>query len=250
MPDAPSPILRPIVRYAVVDSTQRVAFALAEAGAADRTVVVADTQTAGRGRRGRPWHDEPGGSVLASIVVRPRLAVRDLPKLSLVAALAVAEAIEAVAGLRARLKWPNDILVNGRKIAGILLESRVETEPVVIVGIGINLGQRAFPPALMATATSVRMETGRTVEREAMLDEMLAAFDRWRATLEGQGFARVRARWLERADTIGRAVSIEERVGIAIDLDADGALVVRDHAGALHRVVAGELGAVSPRVGD
>jgi BirA family biotin operon repressor/biotin-[acetyl-CoA-carboxylase] ligase len=250
VPEASLPIAAPIVRCGVVDSTQRVAFALAEAGAADRTVVVADTQTAGRGRRGRPWHDEPGGSVLASIVVRPRLAVRDLPKLSLVAALAVAEAIEAVASLAPRLKWPNDILVNGRKIAGILLESRVAAEPVVVVGIGINLGQRAFPSALTATATSVRIESGRTVQREAMLEAALAAFDVWRAALEGQGFAAVRARWLELADTIGRAVSSEECVGIATDLDAEGALVVRDHAGRLHHVVAGELGAVSPRVGD
>ena len=244
MPDASPPIVPPIVRRAVVDSTQRVAFALAEAGAVDRTVVVADTQTAGRGRRGRPWHDEPGGSVLASIVVRPRLAVRDLPKLSLVAALAVAEAIETVAGVAPRLKWPNDILVNGRKVAGILLESRIVTDPVVVVGIGINLGQRAFPLELTATATSVRIETGHTVEREAMLDATLAAFDVWRAVLEGPGFAAVRARWLELADTIGRAVSSEHCMGIATDLDAEGALVVRDHAGRLHHVVAGELGAV------
>ncbi len=250
MPDALPPAASPIVRRAVVDSTQRVAFALAEAGAADRTVVVADTQTAGRGRRGRPWHDEPGASVLASIVVRPCLAIRDLPKLSLVAALAVAEAIEAAAGLVPRLKWPNDILVNGRKIAGILLESRVVTDPVVVVGIGINLRQRAFPPELTATATSVRIESGRTMEREALLDATLAAFDVWRAALEGQGFAPVRARWLALADTIGRAVSSEGCAGIATDLDAEGALVVRDHAGRLHHVVAGELAAVSPRVGD
>jgi BirA family biotin operon repressor/biotin-[acetyl-CoA-carboxylase] ligase len=249
VPDASSRLLPPIVRRAVVDSTQRVAFALAEEGAADRTVVVADTQTAGRGRRGRPWRDEPGASVLASILVRPRLAVSDLPKLSLATALAVADAIEAVAGLVVRVKWPNDILVNGRKIAGILLESRVAPAPVVVVGIGVNLGQRAFPPEL-TTATSVRMESGRTVDREAMLDAMLAAFDGWRATLEGQGFAPVRARWLEVADTIGRAVSSEDCAGIAVDLDVDGALVVRDHAGRLHHVIAGELGAVSRRAGD
>ena len=123
-------------------------------------------------------------------------------------------------------------------------------DPVVVVGIGINLAQRAFPPELTATATSVRIESGRTVQREAMLDATLAAFDGWRAALEGQGFAAVRARWLELADTIGRAVSSEECVGVATDLDAEGALVVRDHAGKLHHVVAGELGAVSPRVDD
>lgn len=250
MPDASPPLVPPIVRLPIVDSTQRVAFALAAAGAVDRTVVVADTQTAGRGRRGRQWRDEPGASVLVSIVVRPRLAVGDLPKLSLATAVAVAEAIEAVAGLGARLKWPNDILVHGRKIAGILLESRMDAEPTVVVGIGVNLRQHAFPAELAATATSVRLESGRLIERERMLQALLAAFDVWQAILETQGFAPVRARWLQLAETIGRTVSIDARSGIAVDLDLDGALVFHDPAGRVQRVVAGELGAVSPGHGD
>jgi BirA family biotin operon repressor/biotin-[acetyl-CoA-carboxylase] ligase len=238
-----SSIVPALVRLPVVDSTQRVAVALAEAGAADRTVVVADTQTAGRGRRGRAWHDEPGASVLASVVVRPRLSVGDLPKLSLAAAVAVADAIEGVAGVAARLKWPNDVIVGGRKIAGILLESRVAAaDCLVVVGIGVNLRQAAFPPELATTATSVRLESGRLVERETMLAALLAAFDTWRATLETRGFAPVRARWLALADTIGRQVTIDGRSGVAVDLDLAGALVIRDSAGSIHRVVAGELG--------
>lgn len=241
MPDAPSPTAPPIVRLAIVDSTQRAAFELAEAGAADRTVVVAGTQTAGRGRRGRSWRDEPGAALLVSIVVRPRLALADLPKLSLTTALAVAEAVERQTGLAPRLKWPNDVLVGGRKIAGILLESRTAATPLVAVGIGINLGQRAFPPPLAATATSVLIERGRAVGADRMLEGVLAAFDRWRATLEGDGFAPIRARWLALADTIGRPLRIDGRAGTAVDLDADGALVLRDNAGALHHVVAGEI---------
>src|SRR5262245_32491508 len=152
--------MREIVRVGSVDSTQDLAFGLAESGAADRTVVVADTQRAGRGRRGRTWHDAPGGSVLASIIVRPRLAVRDLPKLSPTTAVAVAEVNERMTGLSARLKWPNDVLVGGRKIAGILLESRIAAEPVVVIGIGINVHQREFPENLARTATSVDRESG------------------------------------------------------------------------------------------
>jgi BirA family biotin operon repressor/biotin-[acetyl-CoA-carboxylase] ligase len=243
----PTPsVTRAIVRLPVVDSTQRVAFALAEAGASDRTVVVADTQTAGRGRRGRLWRDEPGTSVLISIVVRPRLAVADLPKLSLATAVAVAEALDTVGGIVARLKWPNDVVVRGRKIAGILLESRLSAEPIVVVGIGLNLHQAEFPVDLATTATSVRLETGRPVERETMLDALLAAFDRWRATLETRGFAPVRARWLERADTIGREIRVDSRTGVAVDLDRDGALVLRDSVDALHHVAAGELTRVRP----
>jgi len=231
---------RAIVRLGVVSSTQAVAFELAERGASDGTVVVADTQTAGRGRQGRRWCDEPGDSLLASIVVRPHLRVRDLPKLSLASAVAVAEALGTATGLAVRLKWPNDVLVDGRKLAGILLESRIIAAPIVVVGVGINLRQATFPAALSAIATSVRLAGGRPVEREAMLDALLAAFDAWRERLEREGFAPLRARWLELAETIGRRVTVGEHAGVAVDLDREGALVL-DDAGSRHRVVAGEL---------
>ena len=240
MSDPPSRPIPAIIRLHAVDSTQRVAFELAESGAPDRTVVVADTQTAARGRHGRTWHDEPGESLLTSIVVRPRLSVRDLPKLSLATAVAVGEAIGEMTGLAVRLKWPNDVLVGGRKLAGILLESRIVAEPIVVVGIGINLRQRIFPAALAATATSVHLEKGRAIEREAMLEALLAAFDVWRERLEAHGFARVRARWLELAETIGRSVTVGDHAGVAVDLDGDGALVLH-HADGVHHVVAGEL---------
>jgi BirA family biotin operon repressor/biotin-[acetyl-CoA-carboxylase] ligase len=240
---APAPTAT-VVRLGAVDSTQRVAFELAEQGAADGTVVVADTQTAGRGRRGRTWHDVPGDGLLMSIVVRPRLSVSDLPKLSLAAAVAVAEAIEATTGLRARLKWPNDVLVGGRKIAGILLESRIAAEPVVVVGIGVNLGQGKFPASIAGTATSIVLERGTGVVRETLLEAVREAFDRWRACLENAGFAAIRARWLALADTIGRTVMTGEHAGIAVDLADDGALVLRQ-SGGLRRVVAGEI-ATSP----
>lgn len=238
--------MREIVRLEVVTSTQAVAFELAESGAADRTVVVAETQTAGRGRHGRPWQDEPGDCLLMSIVVRPRLAMRDLPKLSLATAVAAAEAIGEATGLAVRLKWPNDVLASGRKLAGILLESRILAEPIVVVGIGVNVRQRAFPPALAATATSVYREGGRAVEREALLEALLSRFDVWRDRLEREGFAPVRARWLELAETVGRAVTIGEHSGVAVDIDGDGALVLR-HARGEHHVVAGEL--AEPRGG-
>src|SRR6266481_59433 len=150
-----------IVRLDTVDSTQSVAFALAERGAADRTVVVADQQLEGRGRRGRTWRAPPGTSLLASIIVRPRLPQALLATLSLATAVAAAEALRRVGRVETKLKWPNDVLVGGRKIAGILLEARpggrAETGSsvtagipalVTIIGIGINLGQREFPPDL------------------------------------------------------------------------------------------------------
>jgi BirA family transcriptional regulator, biotin operon repressor / biotin---[acetyl-CoA-carboxylase] ligase len=233
-------LTREIVRRGVVTSTQAVAFELAERGAADGTVVVADTQTAGRGRRGRVWRDEPGESLLMSIIARPRTSVADLPKLSLAAAVAVAEAIAVATGLDGRLKWPNDVLVNGRKLAGILLESRIAAEPIVVAGIGINLRQRGFPDALAGTATSVHLEGGRAVEPEELLEAVADAFDGWRLRLEIEGFAPLRARWLALADTIGREVTVGDQRGVAVDLAADGALVLQQAHG-VHHVVAGEV---------
>jgi BirA family biotin operon repressor/biotin-[acetyl-CoA-carboxylase] ligase len=232
-----------LVRLDRVDSTQTTAFALAADGADDGTVVVADYQASGRGRRGRTWEAAPGQSLLCTILVRPRLAAPQWPAYSLVAAVAVAETLARTAALAARLKWPNDVLIAGRKIAGILLESRTVGDAattMIAVGVGINLAQRAFPAALAARATSVAIETGRTVARDAMLDALLEAFDGWRARLEGEGMAAVRARWLALADTIGRRVSIDGVSGVAVDLDPDGALVL-EGAGRRHRVVAGEL---------
>ncbi|HTO11884.1 MAG TPA: biotin--[acetyl-CoA-carboxylase] ligase [Candidatus Binatia bacterium] len=253
-----------IVRCGRVASTQAVVFALAADGAPDRTVVVADSQSAGRGRRGRAWHDEPGASLLVSILLRPQLPVSRLPALSLTAGVAVAEALMHAAGLPARLKWPNDVLVNGRKLAGILLEARFSGEigragatsssnspptfppdhappaPTIALGIGVNVAQRAFPPELAGRATSVRLAGG-AVDREALLTGLLDALDRWRGRLEREGFAPVRERWRALADTLGRTVTVEGVTGVAVDVDDDGALLL-EVDGHRRRVVGGELG--------
>ena len=207
----------PIVRFAVVESTQTTAFDLAAEGAVDGTVVVADHQSAGRGRRGRTWTDAPGTSLLASILVRPRVPPSLLGTFSIATGVAVAEALRRATGIEARLKWPNDVLAHGRKLAGILVESRIGadgragvSEPhraslrppavdtgqaalvTVIVGVGLNLTQRTFPVDLADLATSVVIETGRAPDRDAMLEALLQEFDAWRWRLESQGFGQVR----------------------------------------------------------
>ena len=247
-----------IVRLGTVDSTQSVAFALAERGAADRTVVVADQQLAGRGRLGRTWRAPAGTSLLASIIVRPRLPQALLATLSLATAVATAEALRRVARVDARLKWPNDVLVAGNKIAGILLEARTTgkgeagspgqsspTTLVTIIGIGINLGQREFPSVLAANATSVALETGHAPSRESMLTVLLEEFDAWRARLEGEGFGPIREGWRRLSDTLGRRVTIDTVTGVAADLDSDGALLV-DVGGSLKRVLAGAITSSDP----
>lgn len=247
-----------IVRLSRVDSTQAVAFTLAAEGAAAGTVVVADSQAAGRGRRGRPWVDEPGASLLASIVLRPRLEPARLPGLSLAAGIAVAEALTRSAGVSPRLKWPNDVLLGGRKVAGILLESRIEAAPAshprsglpapvtTVLGVGVNLAQRVFPTELAGRATSVWLVTGRLVDRDSMLAALLDALGDWGRRLERDGFAPVRERWRALADTLGRTVSVDGVTGRAVDVDASGALVVDDAEGRRRLVYAGDVGEGAP----
>src|SRR5437016_655291 len=270
----------PIVRFAVVESTQTTAFDLAAEGAVDGTVVVADHQSAGRGRRGRTWTDAPGTSLLASILVRPRVPPSLLGTFSIATGVAVAEALRRATGIEARLKWPNDVLAHGRKLAGILVESRIGADgragvseprpetiadhrpgvsepprsalrpptvdaglaaPVtVIVGVGLNLTQRIFPVDLADLATSVVIETGRAPDRDAMLEALLQEFDAWRWRLESQGFGQVRERWLARSDTIGRRVTVDAVTGVAVGLDGDGALLV-DDGRSVQRIVAGAI---------
>ena len=227
-----------IVRYGRVESTQTIVFQLASEGAADRTVVVADSQAAGRGRRGRTWQDEPGASLLVSILLRPQLTPAQLPTLSLTAGVALAEALGTAAAVEPRLKWPNDVLVGGRKLAGILLESR-GLAPVVALGIGVNLTQREFPGELAERATSVHLSGG-ACDRDSLLTALLQALDRWRARLEGEGFAPVRERWRALADTLGRPVTVDGVSGVAVDVDDDGALLL-ESGGERRRVVAGEV---------
>jgi BirA family biotin operon repressor/biotin-[acetyl-CoA-carboxylase] ligase len=248
-PEAASAQAPAVVRLGSVDSTQAVAFALAESGAADGSAVVADSQRAGRGRRDRRWVDEPGQSLLTSIILRPRLLPATWPLLSLAAAVAVARAVRWLAGVEARLKWPNDVVVGGRKLAGILLESRTGEGAVVVVGIGINVGQHRWPPDLEGRAISVQEASGRAIDREALRVAVIEELALWRGRLEGEGVAPVRAEWLALSDTIGRTVSVDGVRGVAVDLDATGALVI-EQDGVRHLAVTGtasEEGTDAPR---
>ena len=227
----------PLVRLATVDSTQRHAAALARDGAPDGSVVMAETQTAGKGRRGRVWQDTPGAGLLLSLVVRSSLPRERRPTFGLATGIAVVEALTSV-GVTARLKWPNDVLVSGRKIAGVLLEAQGDA---VIAGIGINVLRDAVPGALAGLATSVAHEGG-TADREALLQALLRAFDHWRARLEREGFAPVRARWSELSETLGRRVTVDGVSGVAEALDEDGALLLRTGTETV-RVISGDVSA-------
>lgn len=197
---------------------------------------MAETQTRGRGRRGRIWHDAPGASLLASVILRSSLPTARIPTLSLAAGVAVAEAIIASSGVPARLKWPNDVLVAGRKIAGILLE---RTGDVVIIGVGVNVSQREFPGELASRATSIALEGG-LCDPETLLAAVLETVARWRDRLERDGFEPLRARWMELSAMVGQRVSVDGVVGTALGLDDEGALLIETGTGSA-RVFAGDV---------
>jgi BirA family transcriptional regulator, biotin operon repressor / biotin---[acetyl-CoA-carboxylase] ligase len=226
-----------------VDSTQAVARALAEARAVEGTVVTAEHQRAGRGRGGRSWLDRPGESLLLSVILRPAIAAAAVSQLALLGAVAVAEAVEEVAGLAPGIKWPNDLVLEERKFAGILVEAASEGGAVIraIVGIGINVNQREFPVDLAARATSLGLARGAPVDRRGLRDQLLSRLEHWYRVWIARGFGPVYPEWCRRTVTLGRSVAAGAVDGTAVALDRDGALLVRAADGRTHRVVAGEV---------
>lgn len=230
-----------------VGSTNDVALRLAEAGAPEGTAVVADRQTAGRGRRGRQWFSPSGAGLYVSIVFRPP----DLERLTLLAAVAAAEALDEVAGLLPEIKWPNDLILREgsrrRKLGGILAESSAagRTLEYVVVGLGINLRPAAYPPDLADLAVSVEAATGQVVDRGAMLVALLAALGRWRETVGAAGPGALLARWRDLAPTSEGALVEFDRPGgrcrgMTAGIDEDGALLIRVGS-QLERLVSAEL---------
>jgi len=234
-----------IHRVDVVDSTQSMLARLAREGAPDGTVVTARHQTGGRGRRGRAWWDAPGESLLLSVLLRPAVPAGHVSQLSLVAALAVTDALASAAAVMGRIRWPNDVLVDGSKICGILPDAVCGTDGRVehaIVGIGINLDQRSFPPELTGQATSLRLLTGRAHDsarvEAAVLTALHVRYDAW---LSG-GFGALRDAWRSRSSTIGTRVGLPDGGdGVAVDVDGDGALLVDVGGGTLTRVMSGPV---------
>ncbi len=238
-----------ILHFHRLGSTNQVARELARKGAPEGTVVVAEEQTAGKGRWGRNWHSPPRSSISLSLILRPRLAPTDTPQVTLLAAVAVAGALRSACGLEAGIKWPNDVLVGGRKVCGILTELEAEMEEVrfLVLGIGVNVNQAEedFPPEIRGRATSLRLESGRAVNRVAVARSLLAELDRWYLVYLREGFGPVAAGWKGFNLTLGHRITVSspQRVleGTARDLAEDGGLLVELEDGRIARVLAGEV---------
>ncbi|MGD0766267.1 MAG: biotin--[acetyl-CoA-carboxylase] ligase [Dehalococcoidia bacterium] len=235
---------RRVVYRASVSSTMDVARVEAEAGAPEGTVVLAEEQTQGRGRLGRRWLSPAGANIYLSLILRPALAeAKALPMLT---PLAVCRAIEEVAGLDCEIKWPNDTLIGGRKVSGMLVEVESSGDRVqyALVGVGINVNFDPSPhEEIRATATSLSLELGRDVSRDELLAAFLGHFEELYLS-ERDGRSTYPA-WKERLDTLGQRIQVRfpdhVEQGLAEDADADGRLLLRRPDGSLLRLVAGDV---------
>jgi len=232
-------------------STNDEAAERAAAGAPHGTVVVAAEQRRGRGRLGRAWYSPPGENLYLSCVLRPPLAPVALPPLTLAAGVAVAEAVAAL-GPRAAVKWPNDVTVAGRKLAGILTEMTTRGERIdyVVLGIGVNLGSRSFPPELAGVATSIELEGGRAASPADFRARLLPGLETWLDRFFEGGVPAIGPAWTEWSGMAGARVRVTEgsRVveGIACGIGPDGSLDVRDDRGHHVMVMAGDVVIVQP----
>jgi BirA family transcriptional regulator, biotin operon repressor / biotin---[acetyl-CoA-carboxylase] ligase len=229
-----------------VDSTNRVAMRLAREGAAEGTVVVADAQTAGRGRLNRAWQSPPGSNLYFSVILRPSVAPSDASQITLLAGVAVAEAIATVCAAGVGIKWPNDVRIRGRKVCGILTEMRTtgrETAVIVGIGLNVNIQKGDFDPGHCDTATSLREETGRDHSRENMFVLLCESLEQWYGTFLHSGFAPVREGWLLWSEMTGRQVRIlfrdEVQEGVVEGIDRDGALLI-SNGREVRRITAGD----------
>jgi BirA family transcriptional regulator, biotin operon repressor / biotin---[acetyl-CoA-carboxylase] ligase len=239
---------RKIVHYFRVTSTNSVALKLAAEGAPQGTVVVAEEQTAGRGRSGRAWYSEKSSGIYASVILRPPLAPAAAPALTLMAGVAAHRALSASTGLAVDIRWPNDLLVHGKKVCGILTEMSAELDRLhsVVLGVGVNVNHREMPAELKSTATSLRIEGKKPYARLSLAAALLKELDRhYQMLLEG-GSAAIVSAWEEASSFArGRRVRVVASSGAYVattaGLDSTGALRVRLEDGREELLVAGEV---------
>lgn len=215
-------------------STNSVAFSMAEDGEAEGTVIIADSQRSGKGRLGRKWASPSGVNLYCSIILRPPIQPVAAPQLTFLSVVAVARAIEKVCGISPRIKWPNDILIDGKKVAGLLNEMSAETDKVnfVILGIGVNLNmtKEQFPEDLRHPATSLLLETGTRVDRTLFAGVMLQELDELYGGFLANGYDAARKEWLERSRLSGEMVTVTDsgslKKGRVVGIDGFGALLL------------------------
>ncbi|MBI3801531.1 MAG: biotin--[acetyl-CoA-carboxylase] ligase [Deltaproteobacteria bacterium] len=241
----------PLHFFPTIDSTNTYAARLARDGAPEGTAVIADSQSGGKGRLGRSWISPPGVNLYLSVILRPPVPAATVPHLNLLAAVAVADTIVQVCGLTPAIKWPNDVLVGGKKVCGILAEMQTEASALrsVVLGIGVNLNAplSAFPEELRDKASSLFLSGGRLVDRPAFAADLLTHLEKLYVLWLEQGFRALRPAWEHHAAwMIGTQVTVAAPegtvVGTVLGLDSDGALLLQEgNSGTSRRLLAGDV---------
>lgn len=239
----------PILHFQSTDNTNHQAKMLAYEGAPEGALVIAEEQSQGRGRRGRIWFSPAGQGLYATVLLRPPLPPSEAPKLTLLTAVATAEALERETGLPIRIKWPNDILVNGCKLAGILAEIGTEMDTVdfAVIGLGLNVNipQASFPSDLRTPATSLFIETGRPFSRVRLLQSWLEALEETYTLFRRGNFADILSRWKILADIVGSRIAVDlpgrRYSGEVQEVDENGVLILREPGGTLQRIFSGDI---------
>ena len=240
---------RIIYFHDAVESTNLLAIELAQQGAPEGTVVLADQQLGGRGRGSRSWHSPAGVGIYCSIVLRPKTAAAKAQFITLMAGVSIVKAIARCTGLSPRVKWPNDVLINERKVAGILLESRMSGRQIdhSVIGFGINVnnGSADLPEDIRVKASSLLMELRKPVDRGTLLIDIFSELERLYHVFQDEDFPIILEQWRQSSSTLGQKVRIwqkdEATEGIAVDLSEDGGLVVRLEGGKQTVIHAGDV---------
>ena len=235
--------------FSTTSSTNLVAKDLALDGAAEGTLVLAELQTKGKSRKSREWFSSKEEGIYLSMVARPKMPPIEASRLSLMTAVAAAEAIRKVTDLDVKIKWPNDLLVAGKKMTGIITEISTDMESIdyVVIGIGINVNipQSNFPEDLREIATSLQIETGKRVSRLRILQEFLTRFETYYLLLQESDFEPILKKWKENTDILGREILVDvmgrKYQGIVKDIDHFGVLILEDADGKKQRVISGDV---------
>jgi BirA family biotin operon repressor/biotin-[acetyl-CoA-carboxylase] ligase len=234
---------RPLMYKPVTGSTNDDALLAARSGAPHGSVFVADEQTAGRGRRGHAWLAVPGEDLLFSVLLRPKLELPQTSALTLAIGLALRDAVSQRIAPSAEIKWPNDLLVNGKKLAGVLVESQLQGDRLqaVVVGIGLNVASREFPAEIAARATSLALLGAPRLEREPLLEDILEAIAARLDAYQRTGVAGILSE-LNSADALrGKRVRVDDQIGVGRGLDEQGRLLLKDDAGNVHAILSGTV---------
>lgn len=230
-----------------VDSTQIIAQRLGLEGVPEGTVVIAEEQIGGRGRLNRVWHSPKGTGIWMSIILRPNIPIPKTPQLTLMTAVAIVQAIQDCTSIEAHIKWPNDILVNGKKLTGILTELQAEADRVhsVIIGIGINVNQKEFPEELKSIATSLLMEKGEPINRADLIRSVFTRMEKLYTIYLEKGFEPIKLLWESYAISVGKRVTARtfsgSITGKALGITEDGVLKIEDDEGFVHHIYSADI---------